>query len=439
MEPLMSRFGATDSLRAAARDIRYRLQLAADRRAVREFAAEMAGASSLRQTDFVLDGVAFQSAAGIARVWAEVLPRWSASGFAERVTIMDRGATAPRYAGFQYVSAPVVRAADSPMQTEAINAVCSAVGARAFASTLYTWTALVPSVQSIYDMTPEVLGYDLDIPMWREKHAAIAAADSFVCISHSTDRDLREFLGGAAGAGGVTGAGGASIGRERAGSSPIRTAHLGVAEPFGVLSEADAAAGADLTRELGLPERFYIFIGHRDAYKNADLVFNAARQLIAAGDHEFGLLMLGGGPTLEPQFADVAGAIPVVVTRLDDNQLKLAYGQAAALLYTSRYEGFGLPILEAMACGCPVVTCKNSSIPEVAGDAAVYVDVDDPADLLRAMSYLAEPGVRDWWATAGFKQAAGFSWDDFPRAVAEALEEVAAGAVRATATQPTGT
>ena len=428
----MSRFGATDSLRAAARDIRYRLQLAADRRAVRVFATGMAargltsdaavtgatgaGADPLRQTDFVLDGVTFQSAAGIARVWAEVLPRWSASGFAERVTIMDRAGTAPRHSGFQYVSAPAVRAADSTVQTEAIDAVCSAVGARAFASTLYTRTEQVPSVQSVYDMTPEVLGYDLDTPMWREKHAAIRSANSFVCISHSTERDLREFLAGAAGSG-----------------SPIRTAHLGVAEPFSVLSGEDGVAGAELVRELGLPERFYIFIGHRDAYKNADLVFGAARLALDAGDRDFGLLMLGGAPTLEPQFADVAAEVPVVITRLDDDQLKRAYGQAAALLYPSRYEGFGLPILEAMACGCPVVTCRNSSIPEVAGDAAVYVDADDPADLIRAMGYLAEPGVRDWWAAAGYEQAAGFSWDDFPHAVAEVLDELATGAGSKTA------
>ena len=380
---------------------------------MRQFTAAL-GSQQLRRTDFVLDGVAFQSAAGIARVWAEVLPRWSASGFAERVTVMDRAGTAPRLDRFQYVDAPAVRAANNDAQVEAIDAVCAAVGARGFVSTLYTRPSTVPCVQPVYDMTPEVLGFDLTLPMWREKEAALRAARSFVCISESTAADLRAWLG--------TGT------SDVAPATPLSVARLGVSQPFSPLSAGDRARAVALGAELGLPDRFYVFVGHRDNYKNAELLFNAVRQLAASGagseSGRFGLLMLGGGPQLEAQFADVAQQVPAVVARLDDRDLRLAYGVAAGLTYPSRYEGFGLPILEAMACGCPVITCRNSSIPEVAGDAALYVEEDDVPGMADAMRAVVDPAVREQLVAAGQAQAAKFSWDHFPAAVARALDEL---------------
>lgn len=398
----------TEPLRNAARGVRHRLALAADRAVVRKFSVTL-DSGALRQTDFVLDGAAFQYAAGIARVWAEVLPRWSAGGFAQRVTVIDRAGTAPRLDGFQYVDAPAVRATNNPAQVDAIDAVCGAVGARGFISTLYTHASAVRCVQPVYDMTPEVLGFDLSLPMWREKDAALRAASSFVCISESTAADLRGWIGvGASDAAPAT--------------PPLTVAHLGVSQPFSPLSEEDRARAAVLCAQLGLPARFYVFIGHRDHYKNADLLFRAARQLLAGGDREFGLLMLGGGRALEPAFADVAQEIPVVTTRIGDDDLRLAYGVAAGLTYPSRYEGFGLPLLEAMTCGCPVITCSNSSIPEVAGNAALYVEEDDATGMADAMHAVLDPAMRERLVTAGAEQAAKYSWDDFPAAVARALD-----------------
>jgi glycosyltransferase involved in cell wall biosynthesis len=96
--------------------------------------------------------------------------------------------------------------------------------------------------------------------------------------------------------------------------------------------------------------------------------------------------------------------------RLSDDHLRIAYSGARALLYPSRYEGFGLPILEAMSCGCPVITCATASIPEVAGRAAIFVDPGDVEALSAAMDRVREESERRRLITAGLEQAKKFTW-----------------------------
>ena len=102
-------------------------------------------------------------------------------------------------------------------------------------------------------------------------------------------------------------------------------------------------------------------------------------------------------------------------------ELVALYSRALALVYPSLYEGFGMPVLEAMACGCPVVTSDRSSLPEVAGDAALLVDPADRGQLSRAMVTLAtDPGGRGRLAAAGHTRAERFTW----RATAEGMVAV---------------
>jgi glycogen synthase len=110
---------------------------------------------------------------------------------------------------------------------------------------------------------------------------------------------------------------------------------------------------------------------------------------------------------------------------LSDEELRLAYAGAVALVYPSRYEGFGLPVAEAMACGCPVITTKLASLPEVAGDAALYIDPDDPQSLREALDTVREAGRRATMIAAGAIQASAFRWDSASAAFADALTEAA--------------
>jgi hypothetical protein len=99
-----------------------------------------------------------------------------------------------------------------------------------------------------------------------------------------------------------------------------------------------------------------------------------------------------------------------LLPHVSEDDLVALYSGAESLVYPSRYEGFGLPIIEAMACGCPVITCPNGSIPEVAGDAALFVDNDDDAGLEAALLKMGDPLLREHLRTKGLERARLFSW-----------------------------
>ena len=103
--------------------------------------------------------------------------------------------------------------------------------------------------------------------------------------------------------------------------------------------------------------------------------------------------------------------------------MRIAYSGAIALVYPSKYEGFGLPVLEAMTCGCPVITCPNGSIPEVGGEAVLYVDSDDVNELIGRLSDVQKSEVRQSLIAAGLEQAKKFSWSSMAEKVSAALLE----------------
>jgi len=355
---------------------------------------------------FIVDGCAFQEPmSGIARLWHAIMSEWSATEFAGRVVVLDRDGTAPRLPGFEYRTVPRLRAHDSAAQRAMLEAICGAEQADLFVSSGYTNPQQNASLLYLYDMTPEVLGWNLNEPMWREKRHAIEHASAFICLSESTARDLREKYPSSAG-------------------KPHSIALPGVDPSFAPASDTEISA---LATRLDLPARYFVFLGHRDDYKNARLLFEAIEGL--QDDSDLGILLVGGAASLEPELAKRAGRIPVRLARLTDAELRAAYTGAAALLYLSRYEGFGLPILEAMACGCPVITCRNSSLPEAAGDAALYVGDTDPHGLREAMLRVTDSDVRNDLVQRGYERSGRFRWADTAHAVRQAMEDAAHGHV----------
>jgi len=109
-------------------------------------------------------------------------------------------------------------------------------------------------------------------------------------------------------------------------------------------------------------------------------------------------------------------------------ELARYYSAAALLAYPSLYEGFGLPPLEAMACGCPVVTSNTSALPEVVGDAGIMVDPYDSDGLAQAMArVLTDKNLREEMVRKGFEQARKFSWEETARKTQEVYNKVLAG------------
>jgi glycosyltransferase involved in cell wall biosynthesis len=310
----------------------------------------------------LIDGVFFQLyRTGIARVWKSLLEEWAQSGFAKHIVVIDRAGTAPKISGIWYRNVPPYDYDSTDADREMLQQVCDEEGADLFISTYYTTPLSTPSVFMAYDMIPEVVGANFNEPMWKEKHHAIRHASAYIAISENTARDLAKFFPEIA-------------------SKPVTVAKCGVQSLFSPASQEDIKG---FKNKYGISKPYFITVGGGADYKNSILFFKAFGQL--ASKQGFEIVCTGSGVLLEGELRNYTLGTVVHKLQLDDEELRLAYAGAVALVYPSKYEGFGLPVLEAIACGCPVITCPNSSLPEVAGEAALYVndrDVEGLADAL---------------------------------------------------------
>lgn len=153
-------------------------------------------------------------------------------------------------------------------------------------------------------------------------------------------------------------------------------------------------------RENNLPSRFILAIGGVGSRRNLDAVKKAT--------HGFDLVITGE-----------------TIKHISDNQMPLLYGAADCLLYPSFYEGFGLPVVEAMACGTPVITSNVSALPEVGGEAVEYVDPFDTEEIRSKVVKVMNDGeLRKQLSLEGLKQAKKFSWEKAAKETIKAYYQV---------------
>lgn len=355
-------------------------------------------AKSLPPRNILIDAVFFQiNTTGIARVWTSLLEEWVNSGFANHITVLDRTGTAPKIPGIKYRTIASYDYNNTNADREMLQQVCDEEGAEIFISSYYTTPTTTPSVFIAYDMIPEVMGWDINSPMWREKHQAIQNASQYIAISEHTARDLVRCF--------------PEIARES-----ITVAHCGVTSTF---SPANPEKVSIFKTKYGITKPYFILVGIDSNYKNSILFFQAFSQL--ANSSGFDIVCTGNRGTLAPEFRGYTLGSIVHILQLSDQELATAYSGAVALAYPSKYEGFGLPIVEAMACGCPVITCPNASIPEVAGEAAIYVNDDNVDGLANALCEVQKPNIRQSLITKGLAQAKKFSWSKMANTVSSAL------------------
>lgn len=247
----------------------------------------------------------------------------------------------------------------------------------------------IASVQTVYDFTYE--RYRSGPARWLhsvQKRRALREAQGIICISESTRRDLLEFF--------------PEIPAER-----TRVIHLGYSDVFQPLHFDEA-------RRLIQPhlvggKTFSIYVGDRSAYKNFHVAVDAVGQLPG----HF-LVIVGGGPLKENDRVRLQSRLPgrwVHVDKAPGALLNAFYNQAHALIYPSSYEGFGIPVLEAMAARCPVVAVATSSIPEAAGDAGLLVPVPEVDLVTEQLRRLDDPILRQTVIEAGTRQTQRFSWE----------------------------
>ena len=344
---------------------------------------------SLEQKKFkvIIDGVFFQSfKTGIARLWKSLLEEWVKDGFAEHILVLDRGGSAPKIAGINYRNIQLYNYSMASFDREILQNICDEENADIFISTYYTTPISTPSVFIAYDMIPEVLGWDLSEQTWQEKHFGIRHGVAYITISENTAKDLVRFF--------------PDISPEL-----ITVAYCGIDSN---LSPASLDEINNFRIKYGINKPYFLLVGARTGYKNGILFLQGFAKL--DNKYEFDIVCSSFDPVFEDEFRVYTSGCTVHKLQLNDQELKAAYSGAVALVFPSQYEGFGLPVLEALTCGCPVITCPTSSIPEVSGEAALYVNYDDVEGMVNALIEVQKPEIRNLLIERGLIQAKKFSW-----------------------------
>ena len=256
--------------------------------------------------------------------------------------------------------------------------------------------SVVPSVVTIHDLSFMVMP-DRFLPAKRRylemfTRLTVRIARHVIADSENTRRDVIRLL---------------EVPPERVSAVP-----LGVAKHYRPPGEEELRA---FRLRHGLPERYMLYLGTLEPRKNLVTLLRAYAALRQRG-LDWPLVLAGGkGWLYDDIFRAVADLELSEYVRfpgyVNYHEQPLWYGGATIFVYPSTYEGFGLPILEAMACGAPVVTSTAGSLPEAAGDAAILADCHDQENLAAAIERVAgDQALRDDFRRRGLARAAMFSW-----------------------------
>jgi len=233
-------------------------------------------------------------------------------------------------------------------------------------------------------------------------------ADYFIADSEFTKRQIVEHL--------------------RASPSKVSVVYLGVKDHFHPRDRALALERAFSLLRLDRP--YILFVGNLKPNKNLETLLHAFAQLCASRDFDHQLVILGddrrwkAGLVSESQNLKISSRV-LFVSRLPYEELPWVYGAADLLVMPSTIEGFGLPVLEAMACRTPVVCSRASSLPEVAGDAAQYFETMSADDLAAAIrKVLGSSELQETLRCKGLQQVKRFSWRECARQTLEVYRKV---------------
>lgn len=255
-----------------------------------------------------------------------------------------------------------------------------------------------PYVITVYDMIHELFP-DI-IPSWDKtkemKRRVIEQASGIIAISQNTKKDIVRFYG---------------IDPER-----IIVIPLSNSIPRTIGTKVD-----------NLPDNYLLYIGDRHYYKNFKFFITAISPILQENEDIF--LICGGSSDfteVEKEFMDELGIRNKVIHfDVDDITLSILYQNALCLVFPSLYEGFGLPILEAFHCECPVICSNTSSLPEVAGDAAIYFNPDNESSIYDAVEgFMNDPETGKSLIQKGLLRLNEYSWEKTAKMTRELYHQV---------------
>jgi glycosyltransferase involved in cell wall biosynthesis len=286
-----------------------------------------------------------------------------------------------------------------------------------FATDLNSYLAPQPGIKVVamaYDLIPflfpEVLASQ---PWsvrcgWQVNFRKLKRADEVIAISQATKNDLVRLFG---------------LSPER-----VQVIYPGIDHSlFNATNADDPVRQTEVLGHYGISGRYLLYVGDSEWRKNLRRVLEA----LAGMQENIALVLVGKrartDETLHRWVVEL-GLQGRVMTPgyIPDADLPPLYGAALAFVFPSLYEGFGFPVVEAMACGCPVITSNISSMPEVAGDASLLVDPEDTEAIRGAMEkVVADPALRNRMIAEGLLQSQKFSWTRCAEETASTIRRVA--------------
>ncbi len=265
-----------------------------------------------------------------------------------------------------------------------------------------------PTIITVHDIAyvrfPNLLNKSRQIYKKNILRISIERADIIIADSFSTKRDIIKYYG---------------VKEEK-----IKVVHLGVERRFRPISDVE-----EYRLRNNLPSKMILNVGTLEPRKNVVTLIKAFKKLREKGCKDYKLAIAGEKGWLYRQIFKEAslGNIEQEILFLgvvSDDDLPMLYNCADVFVYPSLYEGFGLPPLEAMACGIPVITSNTSSLPEVVGDAGIMVDPTDPDSLCEAMlNVLTNKEMRRRMSSKGLKRSKLFSWEKSAKEILEIYDE----------------
>jgi glycosyltransferase involved in cell wall biosynthesis len=257
-----------------------------------------------------------------------------------------------------------------------------------------------PFVLTVYDMIHEIFPehFSLDTKTIPQKKLLIEKADKIIAISKQTKKDLLKFY------------------------PNISPAKVDIV----YLSQTIIDNGTSIAGQL--PSNFILFVGNRGGYKNFRLLAETAVPFLKK-DQSLHIVCAGGGKLSGQEIKMLEGLgirNNVMQREYKDSELASIYKAAKMFVFPSAYEGFGIPTLEAMKCGCPVILADSSCMPEIGSEAAMYFESDNASSLENAIDrMLKDESLRKEFVQKGFKRANEFSWENTAKGYFKVIKELA--------------
>ena len=257
-----------------------------------------------------------------------------------------------------------------------------------------------PFVLTILDMIHEIFPeiFPLKDKTSERKKLLAQKAAKIIAISENTKRDIIKFLG--------------------IGENKIEVIYLGNSLKI----KKDIK-----TINIKIPEKYILFVGSRRGYKNFELFIEVISPLIN-DDNKLNIVCAGGGKFNNKEIEKLKNLKikdKVFYYSGSDSILAYLYQKAVAFIFPSLYEGFGIPVLESFASGCPVICSKTSSLPEVAGDAVVYFDPTDKLSMLNSIKkVIYDDELRKQLMDKGIERVKEFTWKKTAEKTKKIYEEI---------------